>query len=182
MSRSDDAANSKVSPEQTTMDAAAKVLRAGIWLIRNGYGKMMLLPYAAPSGCAWRCEFHPVDRPGKALYRYSTSSKAKYLDNHCGGPIRSDVSAKALAQAIMKGVPDDIKAACEGDASPETLRWLEGLDTALDAGFLPEAFREDTEDYSQWELISLTRGNGEPIPPQPGYVKPGAQRSIAGRE
>ncbi|WP_373383049.1 hypothetical protein [Burkholderia ubonensis] len=113
---------------------------------------------------------------------FSTSSKTKYLENHCGGPIRSNVSAKALAQAIMKGVPDDIKAACEGDASLETLRWLERLDTALDAGFLPEAFHEYTEDHSQWELISLTRGNGEPIPPQPGYIKPGAQRGIAGRE
>ncbi|RQQ15534.1 hypothetical protein DF107_09075 [Burkholderia stagnalis] len=164
------------------MDAAAKVLRAGIWLIRNGYGKMMLLPYAAPSGCAWRCEFHPAGRPGKAFYRYSTSSKAKYLENHSGDPVRRDVSAKALAQAIMKGVPDDIKAACEGDATPETLHWLDRLDVALDADFLPEAFHEYTEDFSQWGLISLARGNGEPIPPQPGYVEPGAQRSSVGLE
>ena len=163
------------SPEQAVMDAAAKVLRAGIWLIRHEYGKMLLLPYAAPSGCHWRCEFHPIGQPRKTFYRYSTGSGSKYLSDHDGGSIRREVSPQKLAEAIMEGVPDDVKATCAGDATPETLLWLDQVDTALDAGFLPEAFHEYTEDFSRWQLISLTKGKGDSIPPQPGYVEPGAQ-------
>ena len=174
----DEGISAEVSPEQGVMNAAAKVLRAGIWLIRNGYGKMLLLPYAAPSGCHWRCEFHPVGQPSKRFFRYSTGSGAKYLNDHGGGSIRRDVSPQKLAEAIMKSVPDDVKATCAGDASPETLRWLDQVDAALAAGYLPEAFHEYTEDFSRWQLVSLTKGKGDSIPPQPGYVKPGAQSSL----
>jgi hypothetical protein len=41
--------------EEQNMNAGAKVLRAGAWLIRNGYARMMLLPYSshpAPPGAA----------------------------------------------------------------------------------------------------------------------------------
>ena len=168
----------EVSPEQAVMNAAAKVLRAGIWLIRHGYGKMQLLPYAAPSGCYWRCEFHPVGQPSKRFYRYSTGSGSKYLNDHGGASIRREISPQNLAEAIMKSVPDDLKATCAGDASPETLRWLDQVDAALAAGYLPEAFHEYTEDFSRWQLVSLTKGKGDSIPPQPGYVKPGAQSSL----
>jgi hypothetical protein len=165
----------KESPEEAVMDAAAKVLRAGIWLVRHGYGKMLILPYAAPSGCYWRCEFHPIGERSKRFYRYSTGSGSKYLNDHGGGSICRDVSPQELAEAIMESVPDDVKATCAGDAMPETLLWLDQVDTVLDAGFLPEAFHEYTEDFSRWQLISLTKGKGDSIPPQPGYIKPGAQ-------
>lgn len=182
MSRADTELIEEQSPQQAVMDAAAKVLRAGAWLIRNGYGRMSLLPYAAPSGCAWRCQFHLPGRPSKTFYRYSTSSEAKYLQNHCGGSIRRTISPRALARAIMKSVPDDQKDACRGKAAPETLRWLDQLDAVLDAGFLPQAFHEYTGDYSSWELVSLTHGKGAPIPPQPGYVEPGSERSVVDLE
>lgn len=44
------------SRRDQAMQAAAQVLRAGAWLIRNGYGAMRLLPYTAPSGCYWMPE------------------------------------------------------------------------------------------------------------------------------
>lgn len=167
------------TPQEKIMNAAAKVIRAGIWLIRNGYGRMMLLPYAAPSGCYWRCEYHPPLRPSKAFYRYSTGNETRYLASHCGGSIKKDVSPKTLAQAILKSVPDDVQAACSGEASPETLRWLETLEQVLAEGYIPQAFHEYSEEYSRWDLVSLTRAEGRPMEPQPGYIQPGEEKSIA---
>jgi hypothetical protein len=160
-----------LTPEQVSMDAARRVLRAGVWLIRNGYGRMGLLPYASASGC-WRCEFHPSGRPLAPLYRYSSASVTKYLLDHCGGSIHANPSAKRLAQDIMRSVPRDAQAACEGTASPETLAWLERLEALLDQGFLPEAFHEYTSDFSMWQLISLTRSGGGPFEAMPGYIPP----------
>lgn len=94
------------SPEDLQLQNCEKVLRAGIWLIRNGYGRMTILPYTAPSGCYWRCEFHPVGQPRKAFFRYSTGSSSKYLQDHHGGRVRRSISPKGLAQAIMRNVPD----------------------------------------------------------------------------
>lgn len=166
------------APAQEIMAAGRRVLDAGIWLIRNGYGRMMLLPYAAPSGCYWRCEFHPPGRPGKSFFRYSTGSGAKYLMDHCGGSVRKGISGKRLAEAIMKSVPDDAKAACVGDAPPETLRWLVELERVLAQGYLPQAFHEYSADYSRWDLISTERSNGRPMEPQPGYVRPGHEMTV----
>lgn len=36
------------SNEEELRETCSVVLRAGIWLIRNGYGEMMLLPHVAP--------------------------------------------------------------------------------------------------------------------------------------
>jgi hypothetical protein len=139
-----------------------------------------LLPYSSPSGAAWRCEFHPLNRPSKTLYRYSTGSGTKYLANHCGGYIHKNVSPQRLAEAIMKSVPDDMKAACTGLAMSGTLRWLEELERQLDAGFLPEAFDAYSDDDSRWRLVSVTARDGDSfIEPQPGYIPPGHEPSIA---
>jgi hypothetical protein len=69
--------NIELSEEAKLMAAARKVVQAGIWLIRNGYGQMSILPYASPSGCYWRCEYHPAGRPSRAFYRYSTGCGSK---------------------------------------------------------------------------------------------------------
>ena|ERR1700722_2326603 len=169
------------SPQQKAMEAAKCILRAGIWLIRNGYGRLMLLPYAAPSGMHWRCEFHPPGQRGKSLYHYSTSSGTHFLSDHGGGEMPANPSPQRLAQAIMETVPPDAKAACKGDASPEMLQWLQDLEEALAAGFIAEAFREYTSDFSKWQLISMTRGESDPIRPQPGYIPPHIGRSDRSR-
>ena len=122
------------SDESKLMGAARKVVQAGIWLIRNGFGRMAILPYASPSGCYWRCEFHPVGRASKAFYRYSTGCGSKYLQQHCGGSIRSTISPQKLAEAIMVSVSDDIKSAISGDVSAEMLRWLEDLERHVEKG------------------------------------------------
>lgn len=158
------------SLEVQIMAAARKVVEAGIWLIRNGFGKMMLLPYAAPSGCFWRCEYHPPGDPENPFYRYSTADLFKFLANHSGGSIRKNVSAEKLGQAIMVSVSEKTKAACSGSASIEMLRWLEDLEGALEDGFVPQAFHEYTEDFSKWQRTGLLRGEGPPMDPQPGYV------------
>jgi hypothetical protein len=159
------------TPEQKSMDAARRVLRAGIWLIRNGYGRMALLPYIGGPGC-WRCEFHPVGQPLNPLYRYSSASVARYLLDHGGGSIHSNPSAQRLALTIIERVPRDAAAACEGRASPETLAWLERLEATLARGFLPQAFHEYTDDFTVWQLISLTHGDGGAFEPMPGYIPP----------
>lgn len=164
------------SHRDQAMQAAAQVLRAGAWLIRNGYGAMQLLPYTAPSGCYWRCEFHPPERPGKSLFRYSTSSGAQYLANHGNETVGPEIDARGLGLAIMESVPDDLRNACLGEASPETLAWLVSLDATLDAGFLPSAFHDYTVDFSRWDSLSLKSGHAGTMSPQPGYVAPGSAR------
>jgi hypothetical protein len=160
------------SPQHEAMAAAVILLRAGIWLIRNGYGRLMMLPYTPPSGMYWRCEFHPPRRPQDPFYRYSSASGTDFLADHGGEVVSADASPQDLAAAIMSTVSADAKAACEGDASPETLLWLVDLETAISLDLIPEAFHEYTEDYSVWRLVSLTRGSGDDMRPQPGYVPP----------
>lgn len=162
------------SPEDELMHNCSTVIAAGIWLIRNGYGKLQLLPYAAPSGCYWRCEFYPPGRPSKAFYRYSTSSAYRYLENHCGGRLSKSVKPSTLAKAIMVSVPDDVKAQCEGEVSRETEQWLAELERALAGMLVPEAFHDMTEDYSRWMLVNAFGGSGS-MAPQPGYVRPGQE-------
>lgn len=163
------------SEQDETADACRKVFLAGCWLIRNGFGRMAILPYAAPSGCHWRCEFHPEGRPDKAFFRYSTGNGSRYLGLHCGGSIRKDSSPKKLAEAIMVSVPEDLRDRCSGEASAETLRWLDQAESAVAAGFIPEAFHEYTEDYSRWVLFRLDGGTNTTIPAPPGYVPPGEE-------
>ena len=82
--------------------AAHKVLLAGVHLIENeGLGGMALLPDASGSG-AWRCQFHPIGRPSRAFYSYSSSAGFSFLADHCGGSVPKTISPKALAKAIMK--------------------------------------------------------------------------------
>lgn len=135
-----------------------------------------MLPHVAPSGCYWRCEFHLKGKSQKALYRYSSSSGRKYLQDHCGGSIRKEVSPAFLAKAIMLSVPQELKSQCRGGVSPEVARWLDELESALSNGFVPQAFHEYTTDFSLWELADITR-KLEPshIHPQPGYIRPGTE-------
>lgn len=158
------------------LHSSHRVLEAGIWLIRHGYGKMALLPYAAPTG-AWRCEFHVPGRPDKVLFRYTSASGHKYLSDHCGGSVRKDIKPSRLGQAIMKSVPEPLQKACEDHVSAETQRWLDQLESAMAKGFTPQAFHEFTEDYSSWILFRIDGRDGRLFPPQPGYVVPGEQRT-----
>lgn len=162
------------SPEDELMHNCSTVIAAGIWLIRNGYGKLQLLPYAAPSGCYWRCEFYPPGRPSKSFYRYSTSSNYRFLENHCGGRLAKSVTPSALAKAIMVSIPDEVKAQCEGVVPRETEVWLAELDRAMARNLVPEAFHDTTEDYSRWMLVNAFGGKGS-MAPQPGYVRPGEE-------
>ncbi len=151
-----------------------KIIKAGIWLIRNGYGRMAILPYAAPSGCYWRCEFHPIGQPKHSFFRYTTGSAGRFLQDHCGGSLRRTISPKGLAKAIMVSVPQDLKDRCTGDVSVQTERWLEDLERSLSQKLIPQAF-EDYGDYSDWKLISIHGSNNSWLEPQPGYIKPGTE-------
>lgn len=162
------------APEDVMFWDCEKVLRAGIWLIRNGYGKMAILPYLAPSGCYWRLEFHPIGQPKKAFYRYSTGSAGKFLLNHCGGSVRRSISPKGLARAIMVSVPQDMKDRCAGEVTHQTDEWLAALERALDQGLIPKAF-EDWGDYTDWKLVSLHGRPESSMRPQPGYIQPGTE-------
>lgn len=164
-------------PSQDEGEACRKVFLAGCWLIRNGFGRMAVLPYASPSGCYWRCEFHPVGRSDRAFFRYSSGSGSRYLSSHCGGTIRKDSSPQKLAQAVMVSVSEDLRGECAGEASVETLRWLDQAEAYVAAGFIPEAFHEYTEDHSLWALIRLDGGGNSTISAPPGYVVPGSERN-----
>jgi len=160
------------NPEDELMDNCETVVRAGIWLLRNGYGKLQLLPYASPSGCYWRCEFHPTGYPNLPFYRYSTGSGYKYLQDHCGGRIHKTVTPATLAKAIMVSVPGEMKALCEGPVTRETEQWIAEMERALSGNQVPQAFHEYTDDYSKWQLVTIG-GGGSLIAPQPGYIPPG---------
>lgn len=164
--------------QQITLDSASKVLRAGAWLIRNGYGRMSLLPYMAASGCYWRCEFHPPQHPSQAFFRYSSGSAAFYLESHGGETVHAEIRPRELALKIMESVAEIQKDACRGEATQAMLDWLCELDTALDAGLFPSAFDDYSSDDSRWNLIDLIRGNGNTMRPQPGYVTPGSDRGV----
>lgn len=163
------------SPADLIFRDCEKVINAGVWLIRNGYGRLGLLPYASPSGCSWRCEFHPIGRPGNALFRYSTGSGAKYLQDHCGGTVRRNISPKGLARAIMVSVPEDLKERCAGEVTEQMEEWLKALERALSQRWIPEAFHEYSSDDSRWDLVSIHGALPSTIEPQPGYVTPGTE-------
>lgn len=163
-------------PQNVMFWDCEKVLRAGIWLIRNGYGKLAILPYFSPSGCYWRCEFHPIGQSKKAFFRYSTGSAGKFLLGHCGGSVRRNISPKGLAQAIMVSVSDDLKQRCVGDVSRQMDDWLVSLERALDEGLIPQAFEEYSDD-PDWKLFSFNGNLGSSMLPQPGYVLPGTEPS-----
>lgn len=155
------------------MTETETVVRAGVWLIRNGYGGLALLPYASPSGTAWRCEFHPAGRPSQIFYRYSTASGRAYLENHCGGVIDASVSPEGLAKAIMVSVPSAAKAQCTGRPTGAMQRWLSLLEESLTLGFVPQAFHEYSDDLSRWDLARQDASGWRTIRPQPGYLAPG---------
>jgi hypothetical protein len=159
------------------LNSCRKVLEAGIWLLQNGFGRMQLLPYVAPSGCYWRCEFHPPGRPSLAFYKYTTGCGTKYLANHCGGSVRSSISPKTLAQAIIRSVPEDAQMRCSGSLDLKVADWIQQLDHVLERDLIPAAFDEMTTDYSRWDLYPAFGGGptGERFMPQPGYVQPGEE-------
>ncbi len=168
-----------LSAHQQVLDACQKVVRAGIWLLRNGYGRLGLLPYMAPSGCHWRIEFQPLGRPSQSFYRYSSGCEARYLEQHCGGTVRRDVSPAGLAQAILVSVPDHVQQRCKGPLAPATAVWLEELESVLAAGWLPSAFEEMSTSFARWDLTSPDASRaGHDMAPQPGYVPPGYEPRI----
>lgn len=165
-----------VDPWLDTYQACARVLEAGLCLQENGWGRMQMLPYTAPSGMFWRCEFYPTGRPGKPFYRYSSSQEFLFLDNHCGGTIRKNVSAKALAEAIIKSVPEEVRSQCDGRCSAELSNWQLMLRGRLARRLLPIAFGDYTHDSSRWELFGSSGSARETLEPPPGFVQPGEER------
>lgn len=141
-------------PAQELFRACEKVIRAGIWLIRNGYGRLAILPYLSPSGCHWRCEFHPVGFRSRTMFRYTSADGHKYLAAHCGGTLRKDASPEKLAKAALVGADEDLLEASSGEASQATLAWLEILERTLGQGFVPQAFHEYSTDRSSWNVVS----------------------------
>lgn len=171
----DEAQKIEVDPWVDSHRACARVVEAGLWLLSNGWGRMQILPYIAPSGCYWRCEFHPTGKPGLPFFRYSSSAGFRFLENHCGGTVRKNIGADALAKAIIVSVPEAIRTQCEGPASFETLLWHLKLIDHLDRKLLPAAFQEYTEDFSRWGLWGASGTITETMEPQPGYVPPGQE-------
>lgn len=164
----------EVDPQAEMFAACSKVLRAGRWLMLNGWGRMLMVPYFGPTGF-WRCAFHPLGKPSREFYRYTSGSAFHFLADHCGGSVRRNIGAKQLAEAIVKSVPEDIRELFQGRCSPELQRWLDELDMQLARGVLPFAFHEYTEDHSRWGLYANGNALGESMPPPPGYVVPGSE-------
>lgn len=164
----------EVDPQAEMLAAGRSVLQAGRWLMLNGWGNMLMLPYIAPSGY-WRCAFHPLSKPSREFYRYSSSSVFRFLENHCGGSVRRNIKAEQLAQAIVKSVPEEVREQCQGRCPPALQHWLDAVEVQLQRDVLPAAFDEYTEDHSQWRLWATGGQLGETLPPPPGYVVPGTE-------
>jgi len=153
--------------------ACQKVVRAGIWMIRNGYGQLMMLPYRGPTGC-WRFELHVRSNTNAVWFRYSASQGAGYLDNFTSVKLRRNVRVEKLANAILEGIPETRRQQCAGRVSEETARWLLELESVLESGLLPEAFHEFSDDLSICGTSSLKGESDKNMNPQPGYIPPGA--------
>lgn len=164
----------EVDPPAAMFAACSKVLRAGRWLMLNGWGRMLVVPYFGPTGF-WRCAFHPLGKPGREFYRYTSGSAFHFMADHCGGSVRRNIGTKGLAEAIVKSVPEDMRELCQGRCSPELQRWLDELDRQLERGVLPVAFHEYSEDHSRWDLYANRGALGESMLPPPGYVVPGSE-------
>ena len=164
--------------QNSMFECARKILLAGAWLIEHGNGRMALLPYVYATG-HWRCEFHPLGKLKKTAFRYSIANGSAYLASHCGGSIRKDVSPEKLAQAIWVSVPDDIKEACSGNASSETLGWIGELRRQLSLGRIPEAFGEYFGERTTWQLSDFVGHlDNLKMSVMPGYVEPGHEPSV----
>ncbi|WP_152603957.1 hypothetical protein [Burkholderia pyrrocinia] len=149
---------------------AQTILRAGIWLIRHGYGRLMILPYAAPSGMHWRCTFHPPKGLDEDVYRYTTGSERTVLHGEPDIVMSSAMTPQALAEQIVARAPCDALALCEGEASQAVLDWLQRFEKFLDEGYIPEAFNNDDPITERWALLGAG-GSGD-MDPQPGYRVP----------
>lgn len=147
------------------------ILRAGIWLIRHEYGRLMLLPYSSPSGMHWRCAFHPPEKFDTDVYRYTTGSDQTVLHGDPDIVMSSSMTPQALAELIIERAPRDALALCEGEASQEVLDWLQRLEKVLNEGYIPEAFNNDDSPLAnRWTL--LRNDDSSDMDSQPGYRIP----------
>jgi hypothetical protein len=152
--------------------AGVRVLRAGMHLALNGFGRMAVLPYIGGPGC-WRCDFHVLGYPSRVLFSYTHPAGFAFLADHAGGSVRKNIRPAALAEAIMVSVPEHLKQQCQGIASSELVRWWKDLDQILDrVPALPTAFREQSPPNAVWELTPLGGGSGHELPSPPGYLRP----------
>ncbi|MCG5079081.1 hypothetical protein [Paraburkholderia tagetis] len=151
---------------------AQTILRAGIWLIRHGYGRLMILPYAAPSGLYWRCAFHPPECFDEDVYRYTSGTKQMVLRGDPDIVMSSTMTPQALAELIAERAPRDVLALCEGKASQAALDWLQQFEKVLDEGYIPEAFNNDDDPAAErWALLGDDDSVGK-MASQPGYRVP----------
>jgi len=153
-----------------TKAVAQTILRAGIWLIRHGYGRLMILPYAAPPGLHWRCAFHPPEKSNDDVYRYTTGSERTVLHGDPDIVMSSTMTPQALAELIVARAPRDAIALCEGEASQAVLDWLQRFEKVLDEGYIPEAFNNDDPVTDRWALLG--DGDSSDMDPQPAYRAP----------
>lgn len=158
-----------------------KIIAAGIWLMRNGYGRMQMLPYMSPT-CCWRIEFHVEGNTHLQWFRYSSANGSHYLANHCGWKLRRNIAPKELANAILQLVPEDLQRLCEGSISSESERWLQQLESTLKLGLFPIAFDEFSTDFSSWDTVGLLKQATYKMNPQPGYTFPGRERKLVETE
>lgn len=156
---------------------AMNVLLAGVFLIKNGYGRLGLLPYVYATG-HWRCEFHVLGKPSKTMFRYSIASGHNYLESHTADAVSPDLGPEDLAKIIWVSVPDDLKAACAGPVTTETLSWIELLKRELARGRVPQAFSEYSGQCRNWQSVKFGTDSVLEMPTIPGYLIPGDEHSI----
>lgn len=137
---------------------------------------MKFLPYVAPSGCYWRCEFLPSWAPSNPFFRYTSGSEGKYLNDHGGQRVRRNITPKGLARAILRPASTDILKEYEGELSREMEAWLVELERKLDQRWIPSADDNRGEELSRtrWNLVGMLGMPDSWIDAPPGYVEPGA--------
>lgn len=170
-----------IEEEQLLFQDCRRVIDAGIWLMRNGYGRMALLPYIADSSC-WRCEFHPTGNPSKPFFRYTSASKGKYLNDHGGRRVRRSITPKGLASAILRHSSPALLKECEGDLSREMEVWIAQLERAIANHWIPSAFDNsgDEPSHSKWGLVGTLGATDSWIEAPPGCAVPGYSTETRG--
>lgn len=159
-----------------------RVLRAGIWLVLNGYGRLRVLPYDAPSGCYWRLSLHVAGDMSRELFRYSSASKGQYLADHSGVKTRANIPVEKLAHLIVSAAPRQLLAECEGEASFETMLWLLELERQLDNGGLPYAFGDYADPGKGLWYVNYLNGYSSKMKAPPDYLSPGEEPESCERD
>jgi hypothetical protein len=119
-----------------------KILLLMVEQLHNlGFGNLKIIPYIAPTGMHWRCEFISPQRKHSCI-------ASRWLGNYEADHPQIKISPKALADLFVADHFDFILH-CRGQ-NTEYCSWYKQMLNQLDADELPYAFDNFTKTEGYW--------------------------------